>query len=232
MRNKTWIVILLVSIMNGVTVFAQKTDRSSTRYDWKEQWFAQVQAGGSYMCAENIRFGSFFKGTGASYAVSLGKFFTPVWGMRMKFFGGGDKGKYYSDKSSEAVYRFSHVGGTAEVMFDLLNCFRDGETAGQSRWDFNLILGPGVVHTYNFDRKGEEYAYGLNASPRNHFMLYGGAEVQYRLDRHWGLSLEAGTEWMRDEYNGVVYGRGLDGHLGVLLGVRYVFWEKVRTGGD
>lgn len=226
MKKGILIGILLVSFMKGLTGFAQETSSSSLRYDWKEQWFAQVQGGGSYMCAENIRFGNFHKGMGASYALSVGKLFTPLWGMRMKLFGGGDKGKYFSDKNSDAVYSFNHIGGIAEVSFNLLNCFRDNEKAWQSRWDLNLMLGPGIVHTYDFDRKGEEYAYGLNASSCNHFLLYGGAEVLYRLDRHWGFSLEASTEWMRDKYNGVVYGRELEGHLNVLLGVRYVFGEK------
>lgn len=245
MKKRMLIGIFLISLMGVPAGFAQETngvaaekprneeqpaDTTSNRYGRKEQWFVQAQGGGNYMFAENIRFDSFYKGTAMSYAVAAGKLFTPVWGMRMRLFGGGDKGKYYSTKGSGPGYSFSHIGGAAEVTFNLLNCFRDNEKEKeeQSPWDLYLMLGPGVVHTYNFDRKGEEYD-GLDTTPRNHFMLYGGAELLYRFDRHWGLSLEVSTGWMRDKYNGVVYDRGLDGHLNVLLGVKYVFGKNDNT---
>lgn len=227
MKQKMWISVWLMSLLCIFQGYAQNegsdtTDKSDNRYSRKEQWYMQVQGGANYLFAENNRFESFGKGISFSYAVSAGKNFTPVWGLRLQLAGGGDQGMYNAWEGSPK-YDFRHIGGTAAVTFDLTNCIR-GVKPGEetSPWHVILMAGPGVTHTYNYDRSDPQ-SVGLDSENRNHFLIYGGAEVSYQFDEHWNLNLEVSADLLRDKYNGVECEKDMEGHGHLLLGVRYTF---------
>lgn len=235
-RKLLWIFLLAVAV--GGNSYAQEQMPAQDRYvrtDGKksgvaamlysrgEQWYVQVQGGGNYMAAENTRFVNFYRATALSYAISAGKNFSTLWGIRLQLTGGGDKGVYFPYQGDSPRYSFQHVGGIAEVTFNVTNFIRNAERGDESTWNVMLMLGPGVVHTYHFRRNGIDDYPLLDTSPRSHFLIYGGIEVSRQVDKNWNVNLEVSTDWMRDAYNGVVYDRPVEGHVNLLLGVRYTF---------
>lgn len=204
-------------------VRSEKSGVAAMLYHPGEQWYVQVQGGGNYIVAENTRFVDFYRATALSYAVSAGKYFSTLWGVRLQLAGGGDKGVYYSRRNDSPRYGFRHIGGIAELTFNVTNFIRNAQRGDESKWNVLLMAGPGVVHTYRFRRNGIDDYPLLDTSPRNHFLVYGGIEVSRQVDAHWNVNLEASTAWMRDAYNGVVHGLSADGHINLLLGVRYTF---------
>jgi len=201
----------------------QHESENHKKYRSNEQWYIELQGGGSYTFAENIRNHSFGKGLAPTYAFSVGKNFTTQWGARLQMFGGGDKGRFFD----ESPFSFNHIGGLAAVTFNITNLIRKTDRGNESDWNLLLMLGPGVTHTYNFETDGSEFHENrLDLSSRNHFLLYGGAELSYRIAEQWDISLEANTSWTRDKYNGLVYKRKYDGLANLMLGIRYTFANK------
>ena len=224
-----WISVWLMSLLCVFSGYAQNEgnessdkEQSDNRYNRREQWYVQLQGGANYFFAENNRFESFGKGISYSYAFSVGKNFTPVWGARLQLSGGGDQGMHDAWEGSPK-YDFQHIGGIAAVTFNLTNCIR-GVKPGEetSPWNVLLMLGPGVMHTFDFNHVQESYT-GLDVEGRNHFLLYGGAEVSYQFNKHWNLNLEVSADMVRDKYNGVECEKDMEGHGHLLLGVRYTF---------
>jgi len=180
-------------------------------------WYIQLQGGANYAFTENIRNGPFAKGLSPSYALVIGKNFTPVWGMRLHVLGGGDQGRTYVDNR----FSFHHISGVIEGTFNVTNFIRHVDEKGISRWNLTFMLGPGFTHTYDFDTDKVETPTRLKPTSHNHFMLYGGIELSYQMSERWNLGLEASTTWTRDKYNWIVYDRKFDGLLNLMLGVRY-----------
>lgn len=208
---------------NDSIVAQQYRQKRGKSYNKKEQWYIQIQGGANYTFAENIRNHPFGKGLAPSYAFSVGKNFSTIWGARLQMIGGGDKGRFFD----ESPYSFNHIGGSAAVVFNLTNLIRNRERGNESNWNVMLLLGPGITHTYNFETDGAEHHENrLDLSSRNHFLLYGGIELSYRVAESWVISLEANTSWTRDKYNGLIYDRKYDGLGQLMLGVRYIFGNK------
>ena len=131
MKRKMWISVWLMSLLCVFSGYAQNEgnessdkEQSDNRYNRREQWYVQLQGGANYFFAENNRFESFGKGISYSYAFSVGKNFTPVWGARLQLSGGGDQGMHDAWEGSPK-YDFQHIGGIAAVTFNLTNCIRD-----------------------------------------------------------------------------------------------------------
>jgi len=201
-------------------------EKSTIYYTRHEKWYFQAQSGGNYILAENIRYSSFKQGLSGSYAFSAGKNFSPAVGMRLQILGGGDKGRYYNKEIENSPhYSFHHINGIAEVTINLINLAKNAKRGEESAWNFIVMLGPGVAHTYGFDKKGYEYPnpekYNMNFDAHTNFLLYGGLEFSYNTSSNLNINLEANNCWMGDSYNGFINGKLIDGSINLMLGIRY-----------
>lgn len=210
---------------NSTATPVSETDyfyRDSMKYEGNEQWYIQIQGGGSYSIAENTRFGSFSDGLSPSYAFIVGKNFTTVWGIRLQALGGGDQGRFHSSKTSP-TFDFKHISGILQATFNITNFIRNAERGDESQWNLIFMGGPGITHTYDFSKEKVPANYPINTSSKNHFLLAFAIEFSYRASEHWNINLEANTSWAGDKYNGIDFDRPLDGMVNLLLGVRYTF---------
>lgn len=203
-------------------------DTIRTSYNWNEKWYYQVQGGVNYLAAENTRFVSIGKILTPSYAFAVGKRFTPIWGSRIQFMYGSDKGVYYARQKDSPLFAFRHYGIIAEGTFNFSNFIRMNRIVGNEKnWNVELKLGIGFIHSgsYELDADVKNYEW-LNPVPRDNFAIYGGMEISRVVYKNVDVNLELNINKLSNKYNGQVCrdrGSEVIGDIltTVLVGVRY-----------
>lgn len=142
--------------------------------------------------------------------------------MRLQLIGGSDKGVYYPESNSPK-FNFKHLVVMPELTLNVTNLFRNKENRNEKNLNIGVMVDPGLIHTYSFDRKGETYP-GLDTDAKTYLAFCAGIDVTYhRLNVDWDISMGLDGQIMKDKYNGIVNGRSSDGLINLLLGVRYYF---------
>lgn len=203
-------------------------DTVRTSYTWNEKWYYQIQGGVNYLAAENTRFVSMTKMLTPSYAFAVGKRFTPIWGSRLQFLYGSDKGVYYDHDKDSPLFSFRHYGIIAEGTFNFSNFIRMNRIVGrEKKWNVDLKLGIGFIHStsYELDASVKNYEW-LDPVPRDNFAIYGGIEVSKVVYKNIDVNLELNLNKLGNKYNGQVCGDRKSEVIGdilttVLIGVRY-----------
>lgn len=159
-----------------------------------------------------------------SYALSAGKYFNSLWGVRFELSGAHDRAIHGFDNGISPKYHFNHFGLGAELTMNFSNLFRSKDE--QHDWNIELMAGPGLLHTYGFGgdattAKDNE----LNTDARTYLTLYFGGAVSYKVSKDVHISLELMNNLLNDDFNGYVGDRGLEYQSNLLLGVRYYFGE-------
>ena len=221
------IVFLFGNIMHGNAKGIEK-DSLVTRYKMNEGWYIQAQSGINYMAAENTRFMSFGKVISPQAAISLGKYFTPVWGSRLQIVGGKDKGVYYAHDANSPQYSFRHYGVMGIGSFNITEFLnRKKNIFDQKQYNISALMGLGAIYTsfgYTEDVTG---THTLDYNNETYLSVFAGAEVSRKLSKKWELNLELSSNWMNNKYNGLTSVRNsklkFDGIINMLIGVRYTF---------
>lgn len=214
-------------------------DSLSIKYKIDEEWYVQAQGGINYMAAENTRFVSFWKVFSPQASLSLGKYFTPVWGARLQLVGGKDKGVYYSHDADSPLYSFSHYGILGIGSFNITNFFNpDNSSYKQKPWNISALLGLGTLYTsFGFD-KNISGANVIDLDNETYLSIFAGVEAKRKIFHNWEVSLELSSNWMNNKYNGQTSigssKLNFDGMINLLVGIRYTFnharkIEKVNT---
>ena len=207
-------------------------------YKFSDNWFISAQIGANHAINENARFGKFFKMTGPSAAVSVGKFFSPAVGFRLQ----GVYDLQHSRINSEiydaypqivgnGIYKFNSVSVFLDGMFNLFNVFAPYK---ESRV-FNLfgIVGVGATHSFGFDKKidswtgttesGNVHLYPVSKKNHTNFGVRVGLQGSFRVSNSVDLTIEALATGTDDQYNGMSSDRVYDAWVSVLAGVTYRF---------
>lgn len=203
-------------------------DTIRTSYNWNEKWYYQVQGGINYLAAENTRFVSIGKMLTPSYAFAVGKRFTPIWGSRIQFLYGSDKGVYYARQKDSPLFAFRHYGIILEGTFNFSNFIRANRIVGrEKKWNVDLKLGTGFIHSasYELDATVKNYEW-LNPVPRDNFAIYAGVEVSKVVYKNIDVNLELNLHRLSNKYNGQVCEDTKSEVVGdilstALIGVRY-----------
>ncbi|MDO4181368.1 MAG: OmpA family protein, partial [Bacteroidales bacterium] len=216
------------------------TVRALKPYKGGDNWFISIQGGVNHSLSENARFGSFGDMTKPSFALSVGKYFSPAIGARLQF----AYMKQESRANSEAIeaypqiygdgnYGFNVFGGYLDGLFNLNNIF--GQYRESSRFSVVGVLGMGFNTSGGFDDKvkawdkepGEGFApYKVYTESKTYFALRGGLQFNYILSKAFDLGLEATFNATDDGYNGTRYDRKWDSYANVMLGLTYHFKDQ------
>lgn len=216
------------------------TVRALKPYKGGDNWFISIQGGVNHSLSENARFGSFGDMTKPSFALSVGKYFSPAIGARLQF----AYMKQESRANSEAIeaypqiygdgnYGFNVFGGYLDGLFNLNNIF--GQYRESSRFSVVGILGMGFNTSGGFDDKvkawdkapSEGFApYKVYTESKTYFALRGGLQFNYILSKAFDLGLEATFNATDDGYNGTRYDRKWDSYANVMLGLTYHFKDQ------
>lgn len=195
----------LSGIMKGyATDGVQDSLRRS--YEWSEKWYYQIQGGVNYLIAENTRFVSVDKILSPSYTFAVGKRFTPLWGSRVQFLYGSDKGVYYDHDKNSPMFSFRHYGIIAEGTFNFADFIRGNRIVGrEKKWNVDLKLGLGFIHStsYKLADNVQNYKW-LNPVPRDNFALYAGIEVSKVICKNVDINFELSANRLSNKYNGQV----------------------------
>ncbi len=220
-----FILSLVVVTKSYATAEVQDTVRSS--YTWNEMWYYQVQGGVNYLAAENTRFVSMGKILSPSYTFSVGKRFTPLWGSRIQFLYGNDKGVYFDHDKNSPTFSFRHYGIIMEGNFNFANFIRGNRRVGrEKKWNVDMKLGLGFLHSSSYELADVPDYKWLDPVPRDNFTIYTGLEVSRSVGKNLDVNFELSMNWMNNRYNGQVC---LDRSIEVsgdilataLIGIRY-----------
>lgn len=203
----------------------------------KDNVFAGFHFGGNTAFGENIRYKSpgdvskFFRLGGA---LSLGKFFTPAFGLR------GTLGLYrqcgiaeqepreaYPEYYGDGVYNFWNANANVDVLINLYHLFYPHRDTPK----FNVIplFGVGTSYTFGFDKdklaRFEEAPAPYHVDTKASFYpsMRVGFLLSYWLNDRFELQMDAHFDFIDDKYNGVSFDRKYDGYMVAMIGLAYKF---------
>ncbi|MGL5894526.1 MAG: OmpA family protein [Bacteroidales bacterium] len=204
--SKWYITILMLICSFQCSIYAENlfSDSLRTRFDWSEKWYYQVQGGINYLAAENTRFVDTRKIISPSYTFSVGKRFTPIWGSRVQFMYGNDKGVYYNNANSP-MFSFRHYGIIAEGTFNFSNLIRRNYFVDNDhKWNVELKFGTGFIHSTSYELADIPHYEWLDPRPRDNFTLYGGVEISRVIYKNIDINFEVSVNRLGNLYNGQV----------------------------
>ncbi|MCC8145444.1 MAG: OmpA family protein [Bacteroidales bacterium] len=121
------------------------------------------------------------------YGGAVGKWFSPVWGLRISGQYGESKSFTKIDNKHEVTGYAEYINGTMDFMVNLKNFFRPYNPKGF----FNPVLyaGPGVIYTM----ENKEYLGATSARPNPDFWniaIKAGLQLNFRLHDRWDIFLD------------------------------------------
>ncbi|MBO6029904.1 MAG: OmpA family protein [Prevotella sp.] len=247
--------LFLIVSAHGLVLHAQsETETSSLKVDtirgvredrFIDNVFFGVHLGFNGPYGENIRVyrtSEYIKSNRLGGMLSVGKFFTPIFGLRgtlgfMRQTGRAEKEprEVYPEYYGDGFYEFSNFHGYADVLVDMHNWIY--KYREDRRFHIIPMIGVGFNTTFGFDKeKARRFAeppapYLINTASDIYFALRAGVIFSYHLSKVWDLDLEIHMDATDDKYNGVIDDRIYDGYLVTLLGFKYNFrrgHEKYR----
>lgn len=207
-----------------------------------DNWHVGLMVGamnswGSYDSEANL-----FDRTNIATALNFGKYITPVNDLRFQLFYGRGTGVRGADAYFDAktypydqthedalakgypTYNFHTVGFAAQWLPSLTNLILG--YSPQRRLNISALVGIGLEHTWGYTNKELSYisvwAEKADAGvPRNLVALQFGASVDFRLTNRMSLTGEITDSFLDDAYDGLISDQKWDGHLNLLVGVKY-----------
>ncbi len=172
-------------------VYAQQQERENP-------WFVSGQLGLGY----SRSYGGLGELLSPSGQVSVGKYFSPVWGGRLAI--SGWKGRVEREKGNGAT-GFFYGAATVDGLFNISQAYKRNP---ERLFDWGLIAGAG------FNR-----SYGSNA---NSFLGRVGLQGSFRLNRAIDVNVEALANGVSDRWNGLD-DHSFDTYFNVSFGLTYKF---------
>lgn len=203
------------SLLLSIPMMGQQ--RLFEKSQFKDNWYIQLQGGASYTFSEAQNKASFGDLITPTVALSLGKNFTPVFGLRLQGSGWQAKSQYMW---KDDTYKFNYLQGTVDAMFNLTNLFLPYEK--DRMFSLNGFVGLSAVHTMHknsVDLDGN----GQRLDKANMIVPRLGLQADFLVHDNLSLNLEVSGNLMEDRFNGVKSGRAYDGMLTALAGLTYHF---------
>ena len=215
------------------------TIESLRHYKFADNWYAGVHFGINGSLSENIRPRDFFwEAQRPIAAISVGKFFSPSFGLRVM----GSYSHQVSKADKEVIAAYPEVYGDGYYGYKMFNGYLDAVANltntflpfKESR-RFNVLgfVGVGFNSTFDFeddklDRWGSlpEGAYASGKAKGGNYTylaVRAGLILSYQLSQCLDLDLDMHICATDDGYNGVRYDDKYDGYAEALLGLKYHF---------
>ena len=240
--------ILKVDTMRAVAPveLGDSTDFIAVEQKARGNWFITASVGGNSVFAEaNRRYDHFYERVRPEFRLSVGKWVTPLWGLRFQV-GVGALGahyypfrfynmyddvpdhstmpeeakKYLSVKDGKTWFhrKFTYMDFQFNLMTDVVRWFtREDKNIG-----FYLFAGPGFSHAFG--------SQGL--SQNNSFAFKAGGQLDIRLSDKLSLITELQGTIVDESFDGQIGGydskinRTLEGYAGWTVGLTYKFGGK------
>ena len=146
--------------------------------------------------------------------LSVARWFSSVWGIRMQMDGGVFKNGAVKIWEPDSNGKFNFVDGYLEFITNVMNW---GESKDSNRpVSVYLYGGGGVAWTPARNDLSAKVSPG---------MILGG-QVNFRLTDFWSIALEVDGTIVKDKFNSHTGGRKYEGTVGVTAGLVYRFSQK------
>lgn len=184
-------------------------DNALKQYGFWDNWYIQLQGGGSYLFSEYSKDADFLDLVSPHAALSVGKHFSHIYGARVQF--AGWESKTPSLFKSTDTRKINYVQGSLDGLVNLTNLF----TTFNGEKGFNLYLIGGATYLRRLDNNG--YTTANIIAPR------AGLQADVRLNNALSLNLEANANFLADRFNARYGGEPHDISVNALLGLTYRF---------
>lgn len=184
-----------------------------------DNWYFGIGGGINIYTGESDKLASFGKRIAPALDVTIGKWITPDYGMRIQYSGLSARGATHSGapfangllKGSLYKEKFSVMNLHSDFMWNVSNSLFGYK---ERMWNFIPFLGGGIAHAWNGTASNSELA--VSAGFVNTFT------ITNRID----LTLEARQMFVNQRFDGVAGGSRIEGMSSVTVGVNYKFGKK------
>lgn len=213
--------IIAVLFISTISVFAQSTKVEEPQFN--PHWYMQIQGGAGHTLGE----ADFGKLISPAAALSVGRNFTPVWGLRIGVSGWEGKGAWFTPSQ---VYKFNFMQVNADVTVDVANWL------GGFKYDrlINPYVFLGVGGNIAFSN-GE--AKRINDAGNTLTLLWtgnkafvagrAGVGANVRLSDRVLIGLEMNTNMLADKFNSKK-ADNLDWQMNALVGLTFRFGKNYK----
>ena len=218
---------------DNLTVKAD-TLQTLKKYKGGDNWFIGLFGGTNFSLTENIRFAPFGKRLGPSVGISVGKYFNPAVGARVRV----SYLNQHSRANSEIVDAFPEIYGDGVYKFNMISTYFDGlfnfnnlfaPYKESTRFNVVGVLGLGFNSSFGFDEKIKNWSpskggqYEVDRSGATSLAVHAGLQLGYKVSEAVDVNLEGTFNVTDDGYNGTRYDNKYDGYIYVVAGVTYHF---------
>ena len=217
MKTKIFLIGLLLGF--SVQIFAQnnqtyesKSPGYATNFKHSaagENWFLNLSAGGQiYNLTDDVKDVGLSKRISLIPAISLGKWFSPYWGARLKGQGLSVK-SYYKDTGFEQPNDYVNVH--LDAMWNLANYW--GIYSPTKLFNFTPYLGIGWAHRFELDDKAtgdpkSSYYWYDYKRYSDAFSVNGGIQFGFRLSSRVNLDFDLGVTYIGDYFDRITGHKG------------------------
>ena len=241
--------LLLFCALNSIVIYSQVSDRgvylepdtvmSLRHYRFGDNWFMGVHAGVSGSMSENIRPRDyFFHVQRPAFALSVGKFFSPSFGLRCMGTFSWQRSKAekeavacYPEAYGDGYYDFNIWSMHLDAMANLSNIFYPYNE--NRRFNVLGFIGVGFDSSFNFEedkldrwRNLPNGPYDVSPGHHTYLSVLAGLGFSYQLNECFDLDLDLYINATDDGLNGVRYDDKYDGYTYALLGLKYHFGDQ------
>lgn len=237
----------LAALLWGVsaTAFAQSNEKAG-EYDYPH-YFITLQ-GGAQATFTNYSFTDLIT---PQVALSFGRYFNPMVGVRLHVQGYEAKGGFKAFSPSAAYdggytysigydspYKFKAITGDLDLLVNMSNVLNPNRACNKLNWI--LLAGFGVNNTWGYDEynsivntinndDNNIYYVAPEQCSTKHSTFNGriGTQVEYNLSRNFALSLELDANYKNDVFN-LKVNDYVDWQVAAFVGVTYKFGMKKK----
>lgn len=209
---------IATTILATTPLLAQEKVQKRSKFG--DNWYIQAQGGASYTFSEASKHASFGDLISPTVALSLGKQFTPVFGLRLQGSGWQSRSRY---TWTDNTYKYNYIQGTVDGMFNFTNFFLPYKK--DRVFNLNGFAGISMVHvmhknSVNLDGEGKRLDKANMIVPRV------GLQADFLVSNNVSLNLEVSGNLLEDRFNGTVAGTSYDGMVTALAGITYHFGKR------
>ena len=221
-NNKLLMTILLAAAALPALAQGDSTEaKEKTR--WENNWYVEAGGGAQILFSKNAGLLDFGDRITPSVSLTVGRWFSPYWGIRVQAQGYQMNGLAVADGSNwndpvrghvdvlpngNYPYYTRYMNLHADAQISLANLI-GGYDPGR-KWDVIPALGIGYVHAFPY--KG--------SCKRNTYAGMLSVMAKWRLPKGVDLNLEVGGAIMPDKFDGRDVGYP-DGNIGATIGITY-----------
>lgn len=206
---KTKLIIFSLLLSFSLAVFAQEAGFKTPfeRNETLDNWFIHIGVGAQTIAAENDDEAKFLDRITLAPTVSIGKWFSPYWGVRVKGQGGSLHG---FENSGTYMQHIRYVNVHLDAMWNLSNYW--GVYSPTKVFNFTPYLGLGYAHKFAYD---EDVSVPLNVcgidekkyhEATDALSVNGGIQFGFRLSRRINLDFDLGAAVVPEYFDRVERG--------------------------